>query len=117
MRLTKRLPLPPTVNHYYFRGRTLTKVARRYRKDLMILMGGEPRFGLDELGMRVTWHWDTRVNRGDYDNRLKPLGDALEHAGIFANDRQIKEAHIYIGHPIHGGAVDVEIWRRRERDV
>jgi Holliday junction resolvase RusA-like endonuclease len=38
---------------------------------------------------------------------LKPLLDAMEHAGVYENDSQIDELHIIRHPPIKGGACSV----------
>ncbi len=43
--------------------------------------------------LTLTWY-RPRTSRGDLDNRLKILLDSLQGA-LYANDRQIRELHVY----------------------
>jgi len=112
MILTIRLPLPPTINHYYgvnkkTGARYIESPGAKYRKDIGWLMKRKHQFGGARLELTVVWHF--RGERGDFDNRIKPLCDALQHAGTYNNDQQIRRAHIEIGHPVKGGAVDITL--------
>jgi crossover junction endodeoxyribonuclease RusA len=122
-----RLPLPPSINRYYVQRRNLTckqcggrvlvppnylsREAREYRKQThRVLMPHliQERFCQSELAMLVDWHPIRDI--GDVDNRAKPLLDALEHAGLFENDRQIKDLRLRWGHAVSGGAADIQLW-------
>ncbi len=108
-----RLPFPPTINHYYGRDPKdghpyLTKRAHVFRKQVALCLLGEPVFS-DELLAILVEVYPPR-DAGDIDNLLKPLLDALEHAGAFVNDRQVKDLRIVWRHPVSGGTVEVQIW-------
>ncbi len=108
-----RLPFPPTINHYYGRGpggrhTFLTKRARVFRKQVALALVGEPVFGDERLAILIEAY--PPRDTGDIDNILKPLLDALEHAGTFVNDRQVKDLRIVWRHPVMNGAVEVQIW-------
>jgi crossover junction endodeoxyribonuclease RusA len=45
----------------------------------------------------------------DLDNLLKGPLDALAHAGVYTNDRQINDLRIYRGNVIKGGRLTVFI--------
>jgi Holliday junction resolvase RusA-like endonuclease len=98
--LTIELPFPVSANAYWMiAGRRLikTKRARAYIAEvtlywLNVKMLGAQAFGEDEtLAMAVAIHYPVkRGPDGDVDNLLKVLIDAMETAGIFQNDNQIR---------------------------
>ena len=108
VRLT--LPFPPTVNHYYGKRAVrskktgkltvvnyLTKVARDYRYTVCEMMyeqlGKAPELR-GRLSMQVRLFNNAQTRSHDYDNGLKPIGDALEYSRVFINDSQIDQALI-----------------------
>lgn len=108
-----RLPYPPSINDYYGRSRKtgavyLKKQARAFRKIVAQLLYGKRRFGSARLAIRVDLFPPRNV--GDIDNPIKPLLDALEHAGTYDNDKQVKDLRIVWGHPVKDGAVEVRLW-------
>lgn len=100
-----RLPFPPSVNTYYRhyviplksgRGRSVTlisKPGREYRADVVrIASGGASLSG--RLAVTIELYMpDKRVR--DCDNYVKAVLDALTHAGVWGDDSQIDELHIY----------------------
>ena len=88
------LPYPPSVNHYWRRvgPRTLiSREGRTFRKNVCALLGGggprkPPSGGRIALAMDA---FPPDRRRRDLDNIQKPVLDALEHAGIYADDSQI----------------------------
>lgn len=110
-----QLPFPPTVNHYYgYNWKTHQKyITRRgygFRKRLALacLVADYKCWGDARLAMMVDAYPPRLI--GDLDNLIKPLQDALEHAGIFNNDKQIDDLRIRRRHPVPGGKVEVQIW-------
>jgi Holliday junction resolvase RusA-like endonuclease len=98
--LTIELPFPVTANAYWMiAGRKLikTKRARVYIAEVVLywlnakLLGARA-FGEDEtLAMSVAIHYPVRKGPDcDVDNLLKVLIDAMETAGIYQNDNQIR---------------------------
>ena len=90
------LPLPPSVNAMYFS----TKYGKRVRTKKAIAWFDEAesiiKKSMDEQGwsmvsgekviVDINVHWpDARIR--DTNNLSKPTPDALEHAGVFDNDR------------------------------
>ena len=103
-----RVPLPPSVNSY-FQTAVIGKHASMfvgtagvaYREAVAATWRDhwndsppEPETG--RLRLLVTLAFPTRM-ACDLDNRLKPLQDALQHAGVFANDSQIDDLRVRRG--------------------
>jgi crossover junction endodeoxyribonuclease RusA len=108
-----RLPYPPSINDYYGRSRKtgavyLKKPARIFRKQVAGLLYGRHRFGSARLAIRVDLFPPRYA--GDVDNPIKALLDALEHAGTFDNDKQVKDLRMVWRHPVSGGAVEIQVW-------
>lgn len=111
--LVMSLPYPPTMNTYWrnVRGRTLLSAAGRAYKAVVaakVLMLGtrQPMRGRIVL-IIVAFPPDRR--RRDLDNLLKPIGDALAGANVFADDEQIDDLRIVRGPVQTGGAITVTI--------
>lgn len=101
--LELQLPYPPSVNHYWrmWRGRmVLSDEGRRYRESVCNRLAPiRGTLGMDGRGIRKppsggrialcmdAFPPDRR--RRDLDNIQKALLDALEHAGVYADDSQI----------------------------
>lgn len=109
------LPWPPSMNHYWrnVAGRTLiSKEGRDYRTAVQWQATAEGWKQPFPAGQRVS----VRINavppdkrRRDLDNMLKPMLDALTHAGLWADDSQIDELFIR-RHPARaGGLMIVEV--------
>ena len=98
--LTIELPFPVSANSYWMiAGRRLikTKRARAYIREVVLYwlnvkQLGATAFGEDEtLAMSIAIHYPTRKGPDcDVDNLLKVLIDAMETAGIYQNDNQIR---------------------------
>lgn len=91
--------LPPTVNNLYGRlCRTVYKkpCVRKWQNETTEYMRGEwkNRPALTtELELRIIFTAKDR-RKWDIDNRIKPLQDCLERAGVIKNDRQIESLHV-----------------------
>ena len=91
--------LPPTVNNYYIR--TPNRVCRRAEArewqeaaiaELAARWGKREAYrGAVEL--HIIFEVKTK-RKWDIDNRIKPLQDCLEHAGVIANDSQVESLHV-----------------------
>lgn len=110
------LPWPPSVNHYWRsiparRGSRvlLSREGRAYRERVCDQLVAErmPRLA-GRLRVRVVLHPPTR-RMLDIDNRIKPLGDSLEHAGLMNDDEQIDHWDVRRGAVVKGGLAVVEI--------
>ena len=87
------LPYPPSVNHYWRRVGPQTLISREgrtFRRNVCALLGGgrrgPPTSGRIALAMDA---FPPDRRRRDLDNLQKPVLDALEHAGVYADDSQI----------------------------
>ena len=98
---TLRLPYPPTVNHYrrtdYKRKlRYVTKKGKAFRVAVEAAvwqqLGRPPKLnGALRVTLAVTV--PDRLKR-DIDNLLKAPLDAMQHAGVYADDNQIRDLRI-----------------------
>lgn len=88
---------PPSANRYWrtFRGQNvLSAEARAFRlhvAEVVAARGEAPREG--RLCVHVSL-FPPDGRRHDIDNRIKPLLDALQHAGVFPDDEQVDDLHI-----------------------
>lgn len=112
-RTTLLLPFPPTMNTYWrnVRGKTLiSKAGREYRRsvsDRLAMRRGKSYGGRLRVEVFVTVP-DRR--RRDLDNMLKPLLDALQHGGLYADDEQIDDLRIRrAGYAKDAGRVSVSV--------
>ncbi len=111
--MTFTLPFPPTLNTYWRHGRGynyISKQGKAFRENVLaaVWQKGKP----TPLTGRLTVHIlllppDRR--RRDVDNHAKATLDALQHAGVFADDEQIDDLRIVRGQITTGGSCIVEI--------
>lgn len=107
------LPMPPSANKYWrnYRGRmVVSKLAKDYKEAAGWLAKAagvnEPLTG--ELAVNIVVYRTER--RGDLDNRLKVVLDALN--GIaYTDDSQIVEIHAYRQEAPKDGRIQIEIRR------
>lgn len=108
------VPYPPSVNHYWgMRGkiRFLTAKAKAFRREIIA--------AIDECGMdrelgALHLMIDQRPpdrRRRDIDNIVKPIMDALEHAGAYENDNQVARLSVVRGPVEKGGACFIKMER------
>ncbi len=106
------LPFPPSVNHYYRRvgqATLISREGRRYRTEVVARLAAT---GEESMRGRLAVALDLYPpNRRafDIDNRLKAALDAMEHAGVYANDGQIDLLTVRRGAVCNGGEMDVRI--------
>lgn len=112
------LPVPPSDNRYYGKPKRspvhkyLTRSAKVFRHEVAVIVnenGYRGRFGRARVAVKIILHLPSG---GDIQNRMKGLFDALEHAEIFDNDRQVDDFRVIRGHPVKGGRCHVTIWRK-----
>lgn len=95
------LPVPPSINDYYFKGKILRPEGRQYRQRVFARVlpmlertnGGRwlPRFAEGNVAVEIAWYRKRRT--GDLDNLLKCLLDSLQKL-VYTKDSQI--AHLTI---------------------
>ena len=86
------LPWPPSVNHYWrqFNGRTiLSKAGREYRTNVLALLLPKRYKPLEGSLSVIISAMPPDKRRRDLDNLLKGVLDALQYAGMYADDSQI----------------------------
>lgn len=92
MRIT--LPVPPSVNKMYFnvpgRGRVKTKEYALWKSAAVAMILAQTRGQ-----KRIAGHFGVRLNlphkmRGDLDNRIKPILDALVESERVDDDRNVQ---------------------------
>ena len=95
------LPWPPSVNRYYRHVGPRVLVSREGRRYRMMcvsrLSGLHPRLE-GPVALSVACHPPDRRRR-DLDNLLKSLQDSLVHAGLLADDSQIRILHMEMQGP------------------
>lgn len=108
------LPYPPTVNHYWgARGnrRFVKKEGVAFRGDVVRICEGVTKQEGDLAVFVDAYPPDRR--RRDIDNINKAILDALQHAGCYDDDCQIRTLHVTKCEPVKGGKVEVLVcqWR------
>ena len=107
--LTLTLPFPPSVNHYYVRGRILSDRAKAYRKEVYYTV---PRIDPLQGPLRVDMDiYPKSRHRYDVDNLAKATLDALTHAGIWHDDSQVVSLCITKRDFFKGGQVILRVSR------
>jgi crossover junction endodeoxyribonuclease RusA len=91
-----KLPMPPSINHYYGQcaaTKFLTTKAKTFRKDVLnlFLTSKQKNTKLSDLLKVDVLFCFGKNYANDIDNRLKPLLDALQAAKIIDNDKFIVE--------------------------
>lgn len=96
------LPFPPSVNRYYRHvgHRTLlSREGRAYRDAVCTLLAGRVRQPLS-VPLQAELHlYPHDRRRRDWDNFQKAVWDALQHAGIYQDDCQIRRAVVEMHEP------------------
>jgi crossover junction endodeoxyribonuclease RusA len=116
------LPFPPSANRYWRsvpgRGVLLSAEARRYKEDAgMVALAAGVRPVDGPVALTVTLYRPAK--RGDLDNRIKVLLDALGGGIAYRDDSQVVELHAYRLDDKDNPRVEVQVIRaltRRERD-
>ena len=95
------LPYPPSVNHYWRMVKGVELISaegRRYCDTVkrLILAQRVPALGEESLAIEIVAHPPDRRRR-DIDNLLKVPLDALCKAGVYTDDSQVDDLHIWRG--------------------
>ena len=104
------LPYPPSVNHYWGQSGKQRFIGKKGKEFRQAVAEACLDLELATLDGRLSVHvaiWPPDNRKRDVDNILKPLLDAMEHAGVYENDSQIDELHIIRHHTLKGGACSV----------
>lgn len=110
-----QLPWPPSVNRYWrsVKGRVLiSRDGREYRVDVQQHVRAQlPSLGTPENGRLevVITAYPPDRRRRDLDNMLKATLDALQHAGVIADDGDIDRLAITRGQVQECGRLLVQI--------
>lgn len=105
------LPYPPSVNHYWvWTGRTwiIGKRGAAFIRDVHFICVGK-RYHLKEKLKATAYVYPPDKRDRDLDNLGKALWDSLEKAGVYENDKQIKELHMKFCEPCKPGRVEVTL--------
>ena len=86
------LPYPPSVNHYWGQlgsRKFLGKKGKEFREAVFLCSLNARQGALNERLYMEVYLYPPDKRKRDIDNVLKPLLDAMEHAGCYENDSQI----------------------------
>ena len=121
--ITLDLPWPPTANRYWrnVNGRmVLSRAGREYREAVDGLWwkflqegGGCRQVSEDDKLWIYIEAYPPDKRRRDLDNIIKPIFDALQFAGAFADDSQIVTLTVLKLSPVPGGMVRLSLGRCR----
>ena len=97
--MTFNLPWPPSVNHMHINAK-----GKRFRGKEYVAFCGLvaniverekiPAMGAQRLSVAI-WLYPPNKRKVDIDNRVKPVLDALQRAGVYEDDEQIDCLHVY----------------------
>lgn len=102
-----KLPWPPSVNHAIDGNNHRTPALRAFLENAVAIA----RMEYAHQGYKTTLRGRVAVQitfvppdaRSDLDNRIKYVLDALQHAGIYENDRQVREIAAAMMDPLFPG--------------
>jgi Holliday junction resolvase RusA-like endonuclease len=97
------LPWPPSLNHYYRHvgPRVLvSRTGRRYREGAVARLRGLLPKPLDGPVRLVAEFYPPDFRRRDADNLLKIVQDCFTSAGLYHDDSQIAELHVFKREPV-----------------
>lgn len=111
--------VPPSANRIWLRNRRTGQIylSPQYRRFKALT-------GLKCAGQRMPESWKycavritvhPRSRRGDVDNRIKAVLDALTFAGFWEDDKVVAEVTARFGRPDKDGCTLIEITERSEK--
>ena len=101
---------PPTVNHYWLQKgfrKILSKRAQEFRKEIAVACAGQAQFE-GSVAVSISYSPPDKRKR-DIDNIVKPILDALQFAGVFKDDYQVKTITATRRDVCRGGSVVIQI--------
>lgn len=107
-----KLPYPPSVNRYWRKvgnRMLISKAGRDYKRQVCKATKGliaQPMRGPVSVAIEAAPP-DKRIR--DLDNLLKAPLDALKGAGVYLDDSQIDEIHLYRVEQVAGGLLSVSV--------
>lgn len=113
------LPWPPSVNRLWRHvmiGKSVRTIVSREGRDykaavkLACLAQGAP-VGIDHKVAVLIKLQPPDNRKRDIDNCCKALLDSLTASGVWVDDSQIDDLHVYRADVVPGGKATVEIWR------
>lgn len=109
MAVSLHLPFPPSANTYYRRGPKSTYLSKSgiaYKAAVSdaVAMSGYKLDGRIDLFVALS---SPTKRKYDLDNRIKPLQDAMQDAGLYADDEQIDRITVVRHPPTKGGYAKV----------
>jgi len=108
-----KLPYPPSINAYWLASghrRYISKRGLEFKKSVVefVLEWSIPKLGSVPVEIQIVIHPRSKILM-DIDNCVKPILDACQDAGIFDDDVQVQELHVFRGKPKKGGGCTVMI--------
>jgi crossover junction endodeoxyribonuclease RusA len=110
--ITFYLPMPPTINHYYGQSgkrKFISDAGKKFRAKVQEIVAHAGHAIIEGRVMLAVSIYPSSKRKQDLDNRLKPLQDALTHAGVWIDDEQIDVLHVVRREVVKGGYVTVVI--------
>lgn len=113
------LPWPPSVNRLWRHvqiGRSVRTIVSREGRGYKVavwtacLEQGAPKGIQGKVALKIKLEPPDKRKR-DIDNCCKALLDALTYSGVWIDDSQVDDLHIYRADTVPNGRVTVEIWR------
>lgn len=108
--MTITLPFPPSGNRYWrmWQGRMVVSTeARQYKETVgWLVKAASPDWLTGNVALTIKIYRPQK--RGDLDNRIKIVLDALQ-GSVYANDSQVAELHLYLDDDKHNPRVEVKV--------
>ena len=108
------LPWPPTVNNYYkvsrHGQRYLHKRVKEFRDQVCEAIAEQcPDLRIDDQVFMEVYLYPPDRRKRDLDNHMKGLLDGITQSGLWEDDSQVDQLHIYRGEIVANGSVRIEI--------
>jgi crossover junction endodeoxyribonuclease RusA len=107
VKMILNFPYPPSMNCYWLRARNggifISKKGMEFRRSVANIALGEGSFSGTARLKIIVQLFPADKRRRDIDNPIKPLFDAMQHAGIFPDDSQIDWLIVHRMEQVKGG--------------